>query len=1169
MAAEPVDDDRTVSSTGAPPRVIHALVDADAADPDETATLDPERAGKPREAPPFPIARWDRYEAVRFLGSGGMGKVFLARDRKLGREVAIKLVHGNNPAHTARLLAEARAQARVDHPRVCKVYEVGEVEGEVYIAMQYIAGGTLAAMREELSVEQKAMVLREVAIGLHEAHRAGIVHRDVKPGNIMVVRAEDGALDPFVMDFGLARSIQEGLTETGAVLGTPHYMSPEQARGEVAKLDRRSDVYSLGATLYYMLTGKPSVPGENALEVLSNVSVVEPIPPTTLDRDIPADLSAIVLKCLEKERSGRYESARALSEDLDRFLRGDPVSARATGPLYRLQKRLAKHKRAAAALSVAIVVVLAALGWALVTRAQASERERLARRFTELVERIESMARYSALSPLHDVRADRAAIRAKMAELEGEIARGGAVARGPGRYALGRGYLALDDEAKAEALLDSAWKHGYRDPRAAYALAVALGRLYRRRLAEADRIENKEEREAKKRVIEHRYRDPALSYLRKSQGAEVASAEYVAALGAFYEDRLDDALRHLDAIGAALPWFWEAEELRGAVLQARANQRAHRGEREQAEADFEAGRRAYEKAATIGESVPRVYEALGELEYAAMMLELYGKGRVDPPFERGVLAAKRALSLLPDHYESLVLTAELKRRLGEHRARRGGDAETLLREAVAADEAAIQAAPERAEAREALGRALYQWGATKLERNQDPEPDLKKALAIFQSLPPNERSYDVHLYLGLIQQAWADYDDQVGRDSLGHRGEAISAYRAATALDPTRVGALINLGTTYFARASQPKDKDPDADLEEAEKALAEARTKNPTNVVPYFYGGQVHELMAEQKRARGGDARPDLTTALDLYRQGIAIDDKLPHLHNGAGGALLQLAQEAWDRGKAPDELVDRARAAFERAIAVAPQQGFGYNNVAEAWMRRARYQLARGEDPRVAAQAAAGSFLAAIDRLGEHPTPWGNLAGAHVIAARFEIDRGLDPRASLAVAIEAASEALSRNPREGHALEVLGEAREIGARYDAARGLGSERDFEEAEQAYRRALEVEPDSEEARLAQGRLDLAWAAWTKAQGKDPTPILNRALALAEAVLGKKKGAAEALALRADLALALAEAAERPEDQREKAARAAADFARALADNANLEHAFKGHAALAQRLAQGR
>src|SRR5262245_8417597 len=169
--------------------------------------------------PPFPVASWDRYSNVRFLGQGGMGKVFLAVDTRLRREVAIKFVRGDDAEHVRRLIAEARTQAKVSHERVCKVYEVGEFEDKVYIAMQYIEGKPLGALAGELTLEQKVMVMRGAAEGIHEAHRAGVIHRDVKPSNIMVERGDDGELRPFVMDFGLARSAQEaGVTLTGTVL---------------------------------------------------------------------------------------------------------------------------------------------------------------------------------------------------------------------------------------------------------------------------------------------------------------------------------------------------------------------------------------------------------------------------------------------------------------------------------------------------------------------------------------------------------------------------------------------------------------------------------------------------------------------------------------------------------------------------------------------------------------------------------------------------------------------------------------------------------------------------------------------------------------------------------------------------------------------------------------
>ena len=334
---------------------------ATAADLDDTA-LDPAQGPLADGTPAFPVAGWDRYQPIRFLGQGGMGMVFLARDLRLHRNVAIKFVRGDDPASVPRFITEARAQARVSHERVCKVYEVGEIQGQVFIAMQYIDGEPLSVLGSRLTVEQKARILREATLGVHEAHRQGIIHRDLKPANIMVERTEDGELRPYVMDFGLARTLQGDATETGTVLGTPHFMSPEQARGEVTRLDRRCDVYSLGATLYCLLTGEPPISGSNALEVLSRIATEEPALPRALNRDIPVDLESIALKCLEKERSARYDSARALADDLERFLSGDAVQARAAGPGYRLRKRLAKHRRAVAATAVAAALVLAARG---------------------------------------------------------------------------------------------------------------------------------------------------------------------------------------------------------------------------------------------------------------------------------------------------------------------------------------------------------------------------------------------------------------------------------------------------------------------------------------------------------------------------------------------------------------------------------------------------------------------------------------------------------------------------------------------------------------------------------------------------------------------------------------------------------------------------------------
>jgi serine/threonine-protein kinase len=1136
------------------------------ADPEATAQQGADAAGQDHgpEAPAFPVTGWDRYQVVRFLGQGGMGRVFLARDPRLRREVALKFVRGDDRELTRRFIAEARAQARVRHSNVCEVYEVGEIQGRVYIAMQYIRGRPLGAVARELNVEQRARVIRDVAEGVHEAHRAGILHRDIKPANILVERTDDGDLKPYVVDFGLARASTEGATETGTVMGTPHYMAPEQARGEVAGLDRRADVYALGATLYHALVGEPPIPGSNGLEVLNNVMTVEPRPPRAIDPDVPADLEAVSMKCLEKDRAARYDSARALAEDLDRFLRGEIVLARSAGALRRLGRRLRRHRRAAAAAAAALALVLCAIGWGAAARLEVAERERLARRFTARVEHVEAMARYAALSPLHDTRADRRGIREEMDALEGEIRRGGAVAAGPGEYALGRGYLALGDEAAARAHLEAAWQGGFREPRAAYALALILGGMYRQGLIEAERIQSPALREAKEREIEGRYRAPALEYLRQSAGAEIPSAEYVAALLAFYEGRLDDALGHLDAIGGGLPWFHEAPALRGDILLTRALARRNEGDRAGARADFDAGRRAYAAAAAVAESVPAVHVATGELEYGEMVMELYGGGDVAPPFERGLAAASRALTAMPDDYGALVLKARLQRSMAEHRANQGGDAEDLLREAADAARAAIAAEPSRAGARLELGRVFRQWGELRRDRSLDPTGELRQALEISETIRPEDRDYDFHAHLGLVFAVWADYEDQVGADSLQNRSKAIASYAAALQINERATQTWINLGINYYTRASHPRSADPDGDLREARAALDKARAQDPAHVVACFYGGEIEALAAERERARGGDARPALAAALEQYQKGLAVNPKLPHLHIGAGAVLLRQAREAWDRGGDPDPLLADAREAFERAIAAAPEQPFGYHNVGEALAQRALYQRARGEDPGPIAREAVSAIERAIQRLPGHSAPWANLGMVHAIEGRALLDRGRDPGESVERAFKALGEALRRNPGDAQAELYLGEARGARALWRALRGEARPEDFEEAARAFEKALELAPRRQDYAIAFGQFCTAWAAWQKGAKRDPDPALRRALDLADQVLAARPGAADARLLRGSALLALAETSGTAEERREWKRRGQEDVNRALADNPNLKRAWERRAATAVR-----
>jgi tRNA A-37 threonylcarbamoyl transferase component Bud32 len=269
-----------------------------------------------------------KYETAVLLGKGAMGEVYKAYDPVLQRFVALKYLRKDDPDLAERLLREARLQARVGHDLVCKVYEVGADEGRPFMAMEYIDGRTLEQLAPEMTLYEKLAVMRDVSEAVHSAHETGLIHRDLKPQNIIVERQPDGVFKPHVLDFGLAREYEaSGTTETSGMAGTPAYMAPEQARGDVRLLDRRTDVYALGAVLFRLMVGRPPFEGTH-MDIAVRVLHAYPVPPRRLDPGLPADVETIILKCLEKEPQRRYQTAQALARDLQRFLDDQPIEAR-------------------------------------------------------------------------------------------------------------------------------------------------------------------------------------------------------------------------------------------------------------------------------------------------------------------------------------------------------------------------------------------------------------------------------------------------------------------------------------------------------------------------------------------------------------------------------------------------------------------------------------------------------------------------------------------------------------------------------------------------------------------------------------------------------------------------------------------------------------------------
>ena len=280
-------------------------------------------------------SRFGDYELIEEIAHGGMGVVYRARQVSLERIVAVKmLLFGQFAGKAAfeRFRAEAQTAAHLQHPNIVAVHEIGETDGQPYFSMDYVAGRNLAELVRDrpMPARQAAGYLRKIAHAVHYAHVHGVLHRDLKPANVLI----DEADEPRITDFGLARQLagDSGLTLTGQVLGSPNFMPPEQGTGKRAKVGPASDIYGLGALLYYLLTARPPFLAETFEATLAQVLNTDPVAPRQLNPGIPRDLETICLKCLEKDPARRYASAAELAAELDRFLRDEPILARSIGP---------------------------------------------------------------------------------------------------------------------------------------------------------------------------------------------------------------------------------------------------------------------------------------------------------------------------------------------------------------------------------------------------------------------------------------------------------------------------------------------------------------------------------------------------------------------------------------------------------------------------------------------------------------------------------------------------------------------------------------------------------------------------------------------------------------------------------------------------------------------
>jgi len=883
---------------------------------------------------------WDRYELLDFLGKGGMGLVYRARDRRLGRIVAIKFVLEANAKMTARFLSEARAQSRIDHPNICRVYEVGDIAGHAYIALQLVKGESLQRVARRLSLDEKISVMRDVAKAIHEAHRLGIVHRDLKPSNVLMERDSDGRWFPVVMDFGLARELplDPAAPDSECIQGTPSYMSPEQARGDICA-DRRSDVYSLGATLYELVTGQVPFAPASASQTMVRLLSEEPPTPRSLSPNLPPDLETVILQCLAKDPALRYPSARALADDLERYLDGEPILGH-RHPAWRRAKTTARHHPVLTAVGTCLlvfIVVASVLGVHTRTamreaRARADKQACLIRHVSEEVGKIEGSLREAYLRPLHDVRSDRQRARETLHTIETSLEAN--KTDDPHMHAvLGRGHLALREwEAAVNEfqIAQSAGPHTS-TPESHAALGRALGEMYLLALNGMGRpVDEKDSANwltARRAALVTKYLDPARRELTlsgdKSRIAQIRMALYSRDFAA--------AEQQAREVADADPGSLEANEIAGEAAFLAATEAFDRGDYDRALPTLERAASAFSSASLIARSDGALYRAaaetwllVAEIEHRRRRTSLTSLQHSLDLLDHGALVAD------PDDGAAHVTKAYVL--LSWYRSEKPATPQeepALLDRVVGSAARAVSLDAKDAKALVALGIGyIYRGSYEFFHGNQGTSWWHLASVRLEEALTIAPEDPRAHNALGLAHRWLGDELVKAGRDPSHEYAESQKNLARALSIAPGYFRACVNQTelSTLTAEYAETIGRDPLPAVEAARKFGRQCLAADPTSYAALDVLARSEIALAEYLLKTGGDPTSTLATARDLLTRSEAGLPNHTEMWFQRGVAARIETAYLIRCGSDPTEVLSQGRAYLKNALQQMPSSAKSY---------------------------------------------------------------------------------------------------------------------------------------------------------------------------------------------------------------------------------------------------
>ena len=1102
-----------------------------------------------------PVENWDRYQLGELLGAGGMGRVYKAWDPRLQRHVALKFIARDDPQVMQRFVREARAQAQVEHAHVCRVYEVGEVAGQPYIAMQLVEGWAIDEAREKMSLEHRVLVAIDAAEGIHAAHRQGLIHRDLKPSNILVSRRDDGRWEPTILDFGLARELSDAaLTATGIPVGTPSYMAPEQARGDSSALDRRTDVWGLGATLYELFSGQPPFSGSGPIEIVfqvlnNDVPTIRDVAP-----ELPADLATIVMFCLQREPQRRYDSARALADDLRRYRDGEPIQARPPGVAYLAGKWLRRNRKLAALLSVALLITGLLLGLLVHQRLGERERAVAAQKFGQDVAQIDGLMWRSRTIPLHDTLPQKQLVREQMRQIEEQMEELGSMADGPGYFAIGSGHLVLFEYDDARDYLQQSWDAGYQTPEVAYGLALSYGEAYEHQRMAALGIGDHALREARLREVEAAFREPALRWLRASEGVESASPHYVSALIAVHEERNDDALAQVEQAIEGRPWLYEAYLLQGRAYAAIGSEQAFADQPEQADEAFGIAEQALRQALAIAPSDPRVGEQMAVLKIQRWTSR---RGRSDD--FAGLLEALAQLDAAAvadsERADGYSVRSRVHFIWSQALEADGGDPLPQISKAIDAANQALALDPHAAQPHFRLGEAYTNRGLYLLRRGKDPRRSLELGIASLLTAESIQPSAFGQFWIGEACRILAEYQHDNGYDPRDNLNRATEYAQRSIDIDPTLARGYFTLASAQhlLGKDARQRGEDPTAYYQRAIDTFETGMQYEPNGYLIPNDLGNTYGNLARAQMAAGGDPRDALQAAGDAYSRCSELRPRWAFPYSNKADALIIKAQYSLHHGGDPTPDLQLALPALERALELRPHFAEAHLNRGLAHGLAAEYAYRRGEDPTLHVEQSLAAFEAGLKMRPEFSVVRPDMARAACVQARFLLEQGRSPETTLSAAQRTLAPALTDGPDPASALLLAGVITLHRARWSALQGMDPEPLLDAAGASLIEATQHNARLAEAHQTAAEVALLRADWQLGQGNKAAVLeaLDAGLVAVEEALAIQPDLALALAIRGGLQLLQARAADDPASRKQHAAEAAASLDAAVTIDVNL------------------